>query len=102
MTLTMREIDDFIETAINRLSSEAGAMNSNFYVDLRGASRQRITQSYVDQCINLCASRGISAERSGDGLHIHVDLNSCYLNSNQSMLFNAAINYARSIHGNNL
>ncbi len=77
-------------------------MSSNFYVDLRDASRQRITQSYVDQCINLCNSRGIRAERSGDGLLIHVDLQSCYLNSNQSRLFNAAISYTRSMHGNYL
>ncbi|QIZ46678.1 hypothetical protein DWV07_07145 [Dickeya zeae] len=102
MGLDMRQIDNFIETAINRLSSEAGTMSSNFYVDLRDASRQRITQSYVNQCIDLCNSRGISAERSGDGLLIHVDLQSCYLNANQSMLFNTAINYTRSMHGNYL
>lgn len=102
MSLSMQQIDNFIETAINRLSSEAGTMSSNFYVDLRDANRQRITQSYVDQCINLCNSRGIRAERSGDGLFIHVDLQSCYLNSSQSELFNTAINYTRSMHGNHL
>lgn len=98
----MREIDDFIETAINRLANEAGTMNCNFYVDLRNSDRQRITQSYVEQCINLCRSRGINAERSGDGLLVQVDLQCCYLNSVQSVLFNAAINYARSVHGNYL
>lgn len=102
MAFSMQQIDNFIETTINRLSSESGTMSSNFYVDLRDDGRQRITQNYIDQCINLCASRGISAERSGDGLLIHVNLQYCYLNSKQSILFNTAINHTRSIHGNHL
>ncbi len=102
MSLSMHQLDGFIETAINRLSSEAGTMSSNFYVDLRDSDRQRITQSFVDQCINLCNSRGIRAERSGDGLFIHVDLHSCYMNSKQSELFNTALNYTRTYHGNHI
>lgn len=102
MSLSMVQIDNFIETAINRLSSDVGSMSSNFYVDLRDSERQRITQSFVEQCIALCNSRGIKAERNGDGLLIHVDLQSCYLNARQSALFNTALSYTRSMHGNHL
>jgi len=93
----MLTIDNFIETAIARLSSDASTMSSNFYVDLRDSDRQRITQAFVDQCIALCRSRGVSAERSGDGLLVHVDLQTCYMNASQSYQFNVSLNYARTI-----
>ncbi len=41
----MQQIDSCIETTINRLSSEAGTMVSNFYLDLRSPGRQRITEA---------------------------------------------------------
>ncbi len=49
----MQQIDSCIETTINRLSSEAGTMVSNFYLDLRSPGRQRITEKLVEQSINL-------------------------------------------------
>lgn len=102
MALSMNLLDGFIETTINRLSSESGTMRSNFYVDLRDSNRIRITQGYVDQCISLCNSRGIQAQRNGDGLIVHIDLNTCYLNSRQSELFNTALHYTRVYHGNDI
>ena len=59
MSISMQQIDSCIETTINRLSSEAGTMVSNFYLDLRSPGRQRITEKLVEQSIDLCRSRGI-------------------------------------------
>ncbi len=53
MSISMQQIDSCIETTINRLSSEAGTMVSNFYLDLRSPGRQRITEKLVEQSINL-------------------------------------------------
>ncbi len=47
MSISMQQIDSCIETTINRLSSEAGTMVSNFYLDLRSPGRQRITEKLV-------------------------------------------------------
>lgn len=99
MSLTMQQIDSFIDTTINRLSSEGGTTQSSFYVDLR-SFQQRITQNLVAQCIAFCASRGLHAERNGDGLVITVNLNSCFLNPSQSVAYNTALAYTRNIHGN--
>lgn len=44
MSLTMQQLDFFIDTTINRLSSEAGVTRSSFYVNLRDF-QQRITQN---------------------------------------------------------
>jgi hypothetical protein len=99
MSLTMTQIDSFIDTSISRLSSEAAPTRSSFYVNLRDF-QQRITQNLVDQCQELCASRGLYAERQGDGLVVTVDLSSCYLNHAQSMAYNSALAYTRSYHGN--
>lgn len=104
MSLTMAQIDGFIDTAIARLSGEDAPMLSRFYVDLRTLTpeRQRITEKFVDQSISLCNSRGIKAERNGDGLTITINLNSCYLNPQQSANFNTALNYTRVQHGNHI
>lgn len=101
MSLTMQQLDFFIDTTINRLSSEAGVTRSSFYVNLRDF-QQRITQNLVDNCIQLCSARGLDAERNGDGLMVHVDLNTCFLNAQQSASYNAALAYTRHIHGNHL
>lgn len=101
MSLTMQQLDAFIDTTINRLSSEAGTTRSSFYVNLRDL-QQRITQNLVDNCIQLCHSRGLHAERNGDGLMVHVDLNTCFLNVHQAAAYNAALIYTRSLHGNHL
>lgn len=101
MSISMAQIDSFIDTTINRFSSEGGESIGKFYVDLRSL-QQRITQNLVDQCIEICESRGLKAERRGDGLIITVNLNTCYLNPSQSLNFNAALNYTRTVHGNNL
>jgi hypothetical protein len=97
----MREIDDFIDTTIMRLSSEQGTTRSQFYVDLRDY-QQRVTQNLVDQCIDTCTSRGLQAHRSGDGLFIVVDLHTCVFNSNQARTYQGALSYTRQIHGNQL
>ena len=100
----MHQIDACIETTINRLSSESGRMNSSFYFNLRDQNpdRQRITEKLAIQAIDLCESRGLLVERNGDSLNVTVDLNRCSLNPNQADLFNAALNYTRSVHGNML
>lgn len=101
MSITMQQIDSFIDTTINRLSSESGYTDSSFYVDLR-SFQQRITQNLVNQCIEVCASRGLHAERKGDGLVITVNLNTCFLNPNQSIAYNTALAYTRTVHGNHI
>lgn len=101
MSLTMQQVDSFIDTTINRLSGEAGSTRSSFYVDLR-AFQQRITQNLVDSCTQLCNSRGLTAERNGDGLVVTVDLDRCLLNYQQSALYNAALAYTRQVHGNHI
>lgn len=104
MSITMKQLDTCIDTTINRLSSESGRMQSNFYLDLRDSNpdRQRITDKLVAQSIDLCQSRGIYAERSGDGLMITIDLHRCFLNPRQAEDFNVALDYTRSVHGNQL
>jgi hypothetical protein len=101
MAITMQQLDSFIDVTINRLASEAGSTRSSFYVDLR-TFQQRITQNLVAQCTAICASRGLHAERNGDGLVITVDLNLCFLNPNQSILYNTALAYTRATHGNHI
>ena len=101
MSITMRQIDDFIDTAIARLSGEEGITRSKFYVDLR-EYQQRVTQNLVEQCIATCASRGLVAQRNGDGLFIVVDLDTCAFNSNQARNYQVALNYTRSVHGNQM
>lgn len=101
MSLTMNEVDDFIDTAIDRLSSEEGRTVSHFYVDLR-SYQQRITLNLVDQCTKICESRGLIVDRQGDGLHVIVNLNSCLLNPRQAKDYSTALAYTREIHGNQL
>lgn len=101
MSLTMQQVDNFIDTTINRLASESGFTSSSFYVDLR-SFQQRITQNLVNQCMDICASRGLHAERKGDGLVVTVNLNSCFLNPSQSIAYNTALAYTRAVHGNHL
>ena len=97
----MQQLDNFIDTTINRMSGESGSTRSSFYVDLR-SFQQRITQNLVDNCMQLCQTRGLDAQRNGDGLIVTVDLNSCLLNVQQSALYNVTLNYARQFHGNHL
>jgi hypothetical protein len=101
MSLSMRDVDGFIDATIARLASEAGTMRSNFYVDLR-SYQQRITQNLVDQCATICESRGLVVTRNGDGLVVTVDLHTCFLNPDQAKGYQMALNYTRSVHGNQL
>ena len=101
MSITMQQIDGFIETTINRMAGESGSVRSTFYVDLRSL-QQRITQNLVSQCMSACQSRGLHAERNGDGLIVTVDLNHCYLNPQQTAMYNIALAHTRMVHGNNL
>ncbi len=98
--LSMAQIDSFIYTAIGRLSREAASSRSQFYVDLR-SMQQRITKNLVADCMDLCARRGLTAERVGDGLNITVDLDTCFFNPQQADAYNVALAYTRHIHGNN-
>lgn len=101
MSITMREIDNMIDAAINRLAGENGSKVSNFFVDLRDYQK-RITQNLITQCIDACHSRGLNAERHGDGLSITVHLDHCSLNPRQAVAFSTALNYTRAIHGNHI
>jgi len=101
MAISMSQIDSFIDTTISRLSGEAGTVQSTFYVDLR-SFQKRITQNLVQQCLDVCASRGVYAERVGDGLNVTVNLNSCFLTPMQSNAYNLALAYTRQIHGNHI
>lgn len=101
MTISMKQLDDFIDATINRLSSEHGTMIGTFYIDLR-AIQTRITSKLVDQSISMCESRGLHAKRVGDGLSVTVDLQTCIMNSTQAAAFNLALNYTRQVHGNYL
>lgn len=101
MTIPMHQLDSFIDTAINRLSGENAPTHSAFYIDLR-SYQKRITQRLVDDAISACASRGLSAERNGDGLTVLVDLNTCLLNPQQTQAYNIALAYTRNVHGNHI
>ncbi|ARW18357.1 hypothetical protein [Komagataeibacter europaeus] len=101
MALTMRQIDDFIDAALDRLSSEHGVTISRFYVDLR-SYQQRITPRLVEQCVGICEARGLYAERQGDGLYVVVDLNTCFLNPSQALVFSTALAFTRSQYGNHV
>lgn len=101
MGLTNQDLDSFIDTAIMRLSGQQGQLISHFYVDLR-VYQQRITQNLINECVNLCHSRGLITQRNGDGLTVSVDLNSCLLNSYQANNFRIALAYTQGEHGNQL
>lgn len=101
MSLSMRDVDGFIDATLTRLASEAGTTRSNFYVDLR-SYQQRITQNLVEQCTAVCESRGLVVTRNGDGLVVTVDLQTCFFNPDQAKAYQMALNYTRSIHGNHL
>ncbi|MGU5795553.1 hypothetical protein ACV1DW_22265 [Aeromonas hydrophila] len=95
MGLTMRDIDGFIDAAINRLSSD-GTTESYFYVDLR-MYQQRITHPLINRCIELCNSRGLTASPTGSGgLSVTVNLHTCMMNSTQARTFSAALELFRS------
>lgn len=101
MSLTMRDIDDMIDSTILRLAGETGSAVSTFYVDLRSYQR-RITEKLVSECISLCSSRGIHAERIGDGLSITINLDRCYLNPSQARDFSSAVTFTQAAYGNRL
>jgi hypothetical protein len=101
MSISMREVDDFIDTTISRLSSEDGTTRSNFYIDLR-SYQKRVTQSLIDECVNTCATRGLATERQGDGLIVTVNLHNCYFNPSQAKAYQIALNYTRNVYGNHL
>jgi len=101
MSLTMADIDDMIDSTIFRLAGETGSSVSTFYVDLRNYQR-RITDKLVSECISLCNSRGIYAERIGDGLSITINVDTCYLNPSQARAFTSAVTFTQSAYGNRL
>lgn len=100
----MKILDQFIDTAINRLSSERGPMVSEFFIDLRAHfGRQRITQKLIDDTIALCNSRGVHATVDPmNNLLVTVHLDSCRFNPAQAAMFNTALSYTRQVHGNHL
>jgi hypothetical protein len=101
MSISMQQIDTFIDTAINRLSSEQAPIVSMFYIDLR-TFQNRITTKLVENCIAMCNARGLIAEKVGDGLAVTVNLNSCLFNPRQADAFNVALAYTRQMYGNHL
>lgn len=101
----MNILDQFIDTAINRLSSEHGTMVSQFFIDPRThfGDRKRVTQKLINEVIALCESRGLNATvDSMKNLLVTVNLNCCRFNPSQAALFNTALSYTRSAHGNHL
>ena len=100
----MKILDQFIDTAINRLSNERGSMVSEFFIDLRAHfERTRVTQKLIDDTIALCNSRGLHAKvDSMNNLLITVHLDNCRFNPQQSAAFNTALLYTRQVHGNQL
>ena len=101
MSIPTEQLDTFIDTTIQRLSSEAGVMRAKYRVDLRDI-QQRITQPLVDKCVAQCSSLGLEAERTGDSLVVTVDLHKCVMNVAQAKAFNSALDYTRVTHGNQL
>jgi len=99
MSINMQQIDSFIDTAINRLSSEQGTLISTFYINLRDY-QSRITTKLVEDCIGKCKARGLQTERVGDGISVTVNLNLCVLNPSQANAYNTALLYTRTEHGN--
>lgn len=99
MSIPMKEIDSLIDTTINRLSGESGTMHSTFYIDLR-SYQTRITKRLVEDAMKVCQSRGLYAEQVEGGLKVDVDLSTCFMNPQQTTLFNAALNFTRAVHGN--
>ena len=62
-----------------------------------------ISMQQIDSCIETTINRLSSeAGREGNGLLVRVDLRTCYLNPGQAEMFNIAIGYTRSVHGNHL
>ncbi|MCP1237843.1 hypothetical protein NKW55_14815 [Gluconobacter kondonii] len=101
MSLSMNDIDNMIESAIFRLAGESGNSISTFYVDLRNY-QQRVTEKLVSDCISLCNSRGIDAERQGSGLSIKVNLETCHLTPMQAKSFTDAVVFTQATYGNRL
>jgi len=101
MSITMSQLDSFIDAAISSMSGERGTFVKSFFIDLRSL-QQRITTQLVDSSIAICASRGLRAERNGDGLVVTVNLHTAFLNPSQTIAFNTALAYTREVHGNNL
>lgn len=101
----MQIIDDFIDTAIDRLSCEDGVMVSYFYLDVREIfpDRQRITQNLIDSSIDTLESRGLIIERVvGTTINITVNLHKCLFNHYQSKNYSVALSYVRNTHGQHL
>ena len=94
MSITNNQIDIFINTTINRFSSNDGPSTSCFYVDLR-EYQNRITEKLVNDCISKCNARGLDAERIDDGLSVTVNLNKCTFTTSQSNMYNEAMNIRR-------
>ena len=95
--ITNNQLDTFIDTAITRMSGD-GTYISKFYVDLK-AFQARITEKLVDGCIAKCMERGLSAERTGDGLTVTVDLRTCVMNYSQAATYHVAVQYVRQVLG---
>ena len=96
--LTSRDIDTFIDTAIDRFSGDTMREVSKFHVDLR-EYQQRITSNLVNNCIDVCESRGLKAERNGDSLVVTVKLDSCFFSVTQANRYRNVLDYARRVHG---
>lgn len=92
--LTTRDIDVFIDTAIDRFSGESTPSVSKFHVDLRDYQR-RITNNLVSNCIAACEARGLEAERHGDSLVVTVRLDKCFFNASQAGMYRNALDFAR-------
>lgn len=100
----MKIADDFINTAIARLSSGSCEMVGYYFVDLRMvfSDRQRITQNLIENAVNVFNSRGLGVTVNGALINVTVDLNRCYLSHQQSLDFSTALTHARVVLGCNI
>jgi hypothetical protein len=103
--ILMQVIDNFIDTSIDRFSSESACMVSHFFLDIREIfpDRQRVTQHLIDTCISVMQSRGLNINQTtATTFNVTVNLNTCLFNHQQSMKFSVALNYVRTVHGLNV
>lgn len=95
MTDIMKDIDTCINTSINRLSKDESLTNHVYYIDLH-KYQKRITKKLINSCIETCNDRGLTAERTKDGLNVYIDLNTCTLRTDQADAYNTSLLYART------
>lgn len=83
-------INDFIYTAINRLSTADPIMSSRFFFTISDIypERQRITPNLLNEITEYLDFRNIKHSIIGQDINIYIDLSECALNVDQAKAFN--------------